>query len=186
MNEADLNYPHYSRGEDPPPHMGTYMYNPHLNDQTQPKEGEQEDKAWERPKVMDPKRMAYEVKFEKFVMKNLESKLQARDYPEEEHPDFDLSCVDFTKSVNIKAMRHRERMAAEKAMAIEEMFMGSVSHAVPGHDDIAAQKFREENTVDANEECLDIIHYLFEKLSMEATTVDCNTFGSHLLHAEET
>ncbi len=31
-NKADLNYPHLSRGEDPPPNMGTYMYNPHLND----------------------------------------------------------------------------------------------------------------------------------------------------------
>ncbi len=53
---------------------------------------------------MDPSRMAYEVKFEKHIHKKIEKQIHDWDYPVEEKPDFDLSCVDFTTSVNVKAM----------------------------------------------------------------------------------
>ena len=48
------------------------MYNPQLK--SEGVEIEDEDKK-DRPKVMSPRRLTYEQKFEKFVMSNLERKL---------------------------------------------------------------------------------------------------------------
>ena len=115
------------------------MYNEKLKDvevREYEMKGEEED---EGPLLMDPRRKAYEKKFEKFVVQNKEQEIEKRDYPEEEVVKFDLSCVDFATSVNSKAVRHREAAAAEKARKVEEMFMsGQGSHAVPGHDEIRA------------------------------------------------
>lgn len=112
----------------------------------------------ERPKVMSPRRLTYEQKFERFVIQNLEKGIYQWENPEdEEKPRFDLSMVDNENSVNIKAIQMREKSYAEKLRKVEEMMMNQTSHAVPGHDEIRAQKESEEEKIDCPQEHIDAI-----------------------------
>lgn len=65
-----MNYPTYSWGQDAPPTLETYMYNPHLKSDGQ--ENEEGNANRERPRVMSPRWLAYEQRFEKFIINNLE------------------------------------------------------------------------------------------------------------------
>lgn len=46
-------------------------------------------------------------------------------------------------------------------------------HAVPGHDDIAAHKQSEEQTIDCSNEVIAIIKQVFARCEKEATSVSC-------------
>lgn len=93
-----MNYPTYSRGQDAPPTIETYMYNPNLKSEAQE---DQLTAGRERPKVMSPRRLTYEQKFEKFIVQNLEKYIENRENPEERKPKFDLQMVNNESSVNI-------------------------------------------------------------------------------------
>lgn len=49
----------------------------------------------------------------------------------------------------------------------------SSMHAVPGHDDIAALKQNDEQTIDCPAEILNIIRHVFQRCEKEATSVSC-------------
>lgn len=183
----DMNYPTYSRGHDPPPAMDTYMYNTHLADSQGQDDGDAQQKVRLRPMVMSPQRMMYEQKFEKHVMEKCKKDIDERDNPAVEDPQFDLSCIDFANSLNSKAIKAREDAVLNKKREIEEMMMGGhQSHAVPGHEEIMEQRLNDEGVIDASEEIMNVIKALFDQVTMDGTTADCNTIGSHLRHSHDT
>lgn len=165
--------------------MDTYMYNSHLNDQELPEGEEPSEPNRQRPKVMDPRRLAYELKFERHMMATLEEKLNEREAEPEGRPDFDVSCVNMEKSINIRATKVREQREQEKARKIEEMMMGASAQCVPGHDDILASKLAEEYIVDAPGSYMEAIKRVYDMVA-ETGQVSADLLADALFNTEET
>lgn len=64
---------------------------------------------------MDPRRLAYELKFEKHMMTTLEEKINERELEPEGRPEFDVTCVNMEKSINARATKVREERDQAKA-----------------------------------------------------------------------
>lgn len=116
------------------------------------------------------------------MVNSLRRKVESRDAPSFENPDFDTSCVNLATSKNSKAVEIRRIEEEELAAKVEEMFMGVSSHAVPGHEDILASKILEENCVDCSDEQLAMIRVVFDQ-STESTTCDAAFLGQQLKYA---
>ena len=90
-------------------------------------------------------------------------------------PKFDLQIIDNENSLNVRAQTIRNNAWTDKLWKVEEMVMAwNSSHAVPGHDDIAAHRQSEEQTIDCSPEIIEILYSIFSKLEKESSSVSCN------------
>ena len=133
--------------------------------------------------------MAYEKKFEKYMISELEKMLHDKDNPVFRREDFDLAITHPDKSYNKRAMKMLEDAFKQHVKDVLEGTTGPVGleyMKVPDHEDIERKRLEDEATVDCDDIEIHIIKKVYDRVANGASYVSVPELGSTLLKADET
>ena len=104
--------------------------------------------------------MAYEKKFERYMIAELEKMIHNKEHPIFKRENFDLNIIHPDKSYNKKAMEMIEDAMSQHMQEVFEATIGSTginNVQVPDFEEIHRKRIEDQETIDCEEADLNVV-----------------------------